>query len=136
MYLEWDSSLTIGVSNIDEQHKELFDRLNQLLIAMKEGKGKDEVMRILDFLEEYVYKHFNDEEDIQRKYKYPEYDIQCNQHEEFKKELQKLREVFKIQGTSALLALNIQRNMITWCKNHIMILDKDLGKFLNQNSNQ
>lgn len=136
MYLKWDPSLNIGVSNIDEQHKELFSRLNQLLIAMKEGKGKDEVMKTLDFLEEYVCKHFSDEEEIQRKYNYSEYVTQCSQHEEFKKELQKLREVFKNQGTSALLALNIQKNMITWCKNHIMILDKDLGEFLNKNSNQ
>jgi len=132
MYLEWDNNLNIGVIEIDKQHKELFSCLDKLLTAMKDKKEKDEIIKTLNFLEEYVCKHFEDEEEIQKKYNYPKYDTQHNQHEEFKKELQKLRQIFQTQGTSTLLALNIQKNMITWCKNHIMLLDKDLGEFLNK----
>lgn len=134
MYLNWDNTLAIGISNIDEQHKELFKRLDQLLISMKSAEGKEEVINTLNFLEEYVCKHFMDEEEIQKKYNYPKYDIQCKQHEEFKQELKELKKVFEIKGTSALLALNVEKKMITWCKNHIMTLDKDLGIFLNKNS--
>lgn len=134
MYLEWDNNLNIGINEIDEQHKELFKCLDRLLVSMKDGHGKSEVLKTLNFLEEYVYKHFEDEEAIQKKYNYPKYEEQHNQHEEFKKELKKLRDSFQKQGPSALLALNIQKNVITWCKRHIMMLDKDLGDFLNKNS--
>lgn len=134
MYLEWDNNLNIGIHEIDEQHKELFKCLDQLLVSMKDGDGKSEVIKTLNFLEDYVYKHFEDEENIQKKYNYPKYNEQHNQHEQFKIELRKLRETFQKQGTSTLLALNAQKNIVTWCKNHIMILDKELGDYLNKNS--
>jgi hemerythrin len=134
MYLEWDNNLNIGIQEIDEQHKELFKCLNQLLVSMKDGQGKSEVIKTLNFLEDYVYKHFEDEENIQKKYNYPKYNEQHNQHEQFKEELKKLRESFQKQGTSTILALNVQKNIVTWCKNHIMILDKELGDYLNKNS--
>ena len=130
MYLNWDDTLATGIDDIDNQHKELFDRLDQLLIAMKDRKGKGEVINTLNFLEEYVIKHFSEEEEIQKKNSYPKLNEQQVQHEELKKELKELRKVFETSGESALLALNIQGKMIKWCKNHIMNLDKDLGKFL------
>lgn len=57
MILNWDNSFSVGEKNIDNQHKELFYRLNKLLEAMKQGKGKSEVINTLDFLEEYVIRH-------------------------------------------------------------------------------
>jgi hemerythrin len=134
MYLNWDSTFATGINSIDEQHKELFERLDQLITAMKEGKGKNEINKTLDFLEEYVIKHFTEEEEIQKKNNYPKLREQQRQHEEFKKQLKELRKVFDTTGESVLLALNIQGKMITWCKNHIMNLDKDLGKFLLEKS--
>lgn len=134
MGLNWDNNLSTGINSIDNQHKELFDRINQLLLAMKEGKAKGEIIKTLDFLEEYVIKHFTEEEIIQKKNDYPKYNIQHEQHEQFKNELKKLRETFDSKGTSALLVLNVQKEMSTWWKNHITGLDKDLGEFLVANN--
>ena len=97
---------------------------------MKEGKGKDEINDTLNFLEEYVIKHFNDEEEIQQRYGYPKAKEQSIQHEYFKNELKQLRTSFDKTGESALLALNVQGKMINWIKNHIATLDKDLGEFI------
>src|SRR5471030_1949833 len=130
MYLNWDSTLATGINIIDNQHKELFNRLNQFLISMKEGKSKEEVIKTLDFLEIYVVKHFNEEEEIQKKNNYPKIDIQHKQHEGFKDELKQLRNNYEAKGESVLLALNIQGKMNNWWRNHIITLDKDLGEFL------
>ncbi|OOM82081.1 bacteriohemerythrin [Clostridium puniceum] len=133
MYLNWDWTLDIGIDSIDNQHKELFNRLDQLFTSIKDGKGNDEVIKTLDFLEEYVIEHFNEEEEIQNKINYPLFNIQHMQHEEFKSELKEFRRVFETQGASTLLALNIQQKLVDWFKNHIMNLDKDLGDFLIEN---
>ncbi|WP_297421930.1 bacteriohemerythrin [Clostridium sp.] len=133
MYLDWDWTLNIGIDSIDNQHKELIARLDQLLTSIDEGKGNEEVIKTLDFLEEYVVKHFNEEEEIQIKINYPLYDIQHKQHEKFKSDLKEFRRVFETQGTSAVLALNIQEKLTDWLKNHITNLDKDLGDFLIEN---
>lgn len=130
MYLTWDCSLNIGIDSIDNQHKELFNYLDQLLTSIEEGKSNDEVIKTLNFLEEYVVKHFNEEEEIQNKTNYPLLDIQRIQHEDFKRDLKEFRRVFEIHGPSTVLALNIQKNLVNWLTNHIMNLDKDLGDFL------
>ena len=130
MSLNWDNNLATGINSIDNQHKELFDRINQLLLAMKEGKARDEIMQTLNFLEEYVIKHFTEEEEIQNKTNYPLLNIQHMQHEEFKSDLKEFRRVLETEGTSTLLALNIHEKLADWFKNHIINLDKDLGDFL------
>lgn len=130
MGLNWDDSLSTGITSIDDQHKELFKCLDKFLTAMKEGKGKEEISDTLNFLEEYVIKHFNDEEEIQQRYVYPKAKEQSIQHEYFKNELKQLRASFDKAGESALLALNVQGKMINWIKNHIATLDKDLGEFI------
>lgn len=130
MYLTWDNSLSVGIDSIDNQHKELLNCIEQLLISIEDGKNNDEVIKTLDFLEEYVVKHFNEEEEIQRKTNYPLLDIQHIQHENFKSDLKEFRRVFETHGVSTVLALNIQQNLADWVKNHIMNLDKDLGDFL------
>lgn len=130
MDMIWNKNWSVGVDKIDNQHKELFDRINKLMSAMKEGKGKDEVINTLDFLEGYVVKHFNDEEELQRKNNYPKYDIQHKEHEEFKNSLKELRTLCETKGMSAVLVINIQKNMSDWWRKHIKDLDMDLGNYL------
>lgn len=54
MKLKWDESLEIGHENIDNQHKELLDRINYFFDSINSGMGKEEVLRTLDFLERYT----------------------------------------------------------------------------------
>ena len=130
MEMIWNQKWAVGVDKIDKQHKELFDRINRLMTAMKDGKGKDEVMSTLNFLEEYVVKHFNDEEELQIKNNYPKYETQHKEHEEFKASLKELRTLCETKGMSAVLVINVQKNMSDWWKKHIKELDMDLGNYL------
>ena len=70
--LEWTDKYASGSSLVDEQHKELFRRVNLLLASCDEGKGKLEVQRTLEFIREYVQFHFSTEEQLMRKYNFPE----------------------------------------------------------------
>lgn len=133
MYLNWDFTLDIGIQSIDNQHKELFNRIDKLLTSIDDRKRDDEVIKTLDFLEDYVVKHFNEEEEIQKEVNYPLLNIQHKEHEEFKSNLKEFRSIFETQGTSALLAINLQDKLVNWLKIHIMNLDKDLGDFLIEN---
>ena len=108
--IEWDESLSVGVRAIDLQHKEIFNRINDLLIAMKSGLGKDEILGTLDFLEIYVLKCFNEEEAIQRIYNYPKYNEQLRQHEQFKKRLLDLRIDLESRGVTTSLVIITQKS--------------------------
>ena len=38
--MEWTNNLSVGVSTIDSQHQELFKRINNLVIAIKQHRCK------------------------------------------------------------------------------------------------
>lgn len=57
MGIEWRDSLSIGVKEIDDQHKQLLSHFDQLLKACETGKGREELATLLNFLDQYVIKH-------------------------------------------------------------------------------
>ena len=130
--MEWNKDFEVGIEKIDRQHQKLFQRINELLVAMKEGKGKAELLQTLKFLEDYVNHHFEEEEMIQTQNNYPKYEKQHAEHEEFRNELKLLKNEFETKGVNVSLVIQVQRKMSEWWKNHITTLDKDLGAYIKQ----
>jgi len=132
MALEWKPDLATGFVDIDNQHKELFKRINDLVNAMKQGKGKDEVGKVLKFLEDYTIHHFSNEENYMKKYQYPEYEGHKAQHTGLINDLQKMKEQFEKEGPSSMMAIDIQKELGDWLMIHIAKIDKELGAFLKE----
>ncbi|MBU3110390.1 hemerythrin family protein [Clostridium lacusfryxellense] len=85
---------------------------------------------MLNFLEDYVVKHFNEEESIQKKNNYPGYELQHIEHQKFKNGLSKLRKIIELDGIKASSIIIIQQRICNWWINHISKEDMELGKFL------
>ena len=49
MAIEWTENLSVGVGTIDEQHKMLFKKADELFEAGKNGKAKDYISQLLAF---------------------------------------------------------------------------------------
>lgn len=130
MISHWDNVLCIGIGNIDNKHKELFNLINKLVNVMKEKESKHAILRVFNTFEQYVITHFNEEEAIQKQNKYPGYVIQHNEHEEFKSQLKELKDVIENTEVSILFVIQMQQNMFTWFRKHIMNLDRKFGTFL------
>ena len=81
--LTWNDSYSVNVKEIDQQHKKLFDMLNSLLEAMKEGKGKEIVGTIIKDMQSYTVIHFGTEERYMQKFEYPDYPKHKSEHEKF-----------------------------------------------------
>ena len=52
----WNAGLETGIPKIDEQHKELFRQIETLM----DKTNSDRLQETIDFLGNYVVKHFND----------------------------------------------------------------------------
>ena len=76
MAVLWSNDLVVGVDTIDNQHKGIFIRTNNLLDAMILGKGKEDIVEVI----EYIGKHFNTEENLMAKYNYISYVKQKTEH--------------------------------------------------------
>ena len=130
MGLVWNDSLATGNSQIDTQHQELFNRLNGLIDAMKQGKGKDVLADVFKFINQYLTLHFGTEERMMTSYKYPDYDAHKKQHEVFTKSFKELKERLDKEGVNSTIVIEAQPMLVDWWYNHINKVDKLLGTFL------
>ena len=130
MKLQWTQELSVGVEEIDSQHKELFDRINNLDTAMKRGKAKEEVFRLIEFLDQYVIIHFGAEEKYMVDYNYTGYALHKTKHDWFKKEFSDIRTRLEAGGVTPELIMLSNNLLITWFSNHIRSIDMMLGSFL------
>lgn len=130
MAILWNEGLSVNVAEIDNQHKELFNRINNLLNACTQGKGSEEIKRTINFLSDYVITHFGTEERLMVRYKYPDYASHKEKHEKFNKEFAELKMRIQKEDAGLLTTLGTNHLLIDWWLNHIGKVDKELGAFL------
>lgn len=133
MRFKWEDNLMVGVEQIDDEHKELIEQANKLFDTLgRPEESTKEIMATVDFLEQYVVKHFRSEERLQKKYHYPELDSHHKIHEDFKAAIGELKSDIKVNGLSTKKKIEVNKMLIEWLNHHIGIEDKKLGKYINQ----
>jgi methyl-accepting chemotaxis protein len=130
--LQWTNDLAVGVDKIDSQHQELFARINKLLDACNQGKGRETVDEIIKFLEDYVVTHFTMEAEYMAKYDFPGYSVHKDQHHQFINSFSKLKEKIDSEGIGSHISIYTNQIVVDWLQDHITKTDKALGKFLKQ----
>ena len=127
---QWNQSLSVGVDSIDDQHRQIFSRINRLLEATSQGKGRDEVGQVMQFLGSYVVGHFGAEETYMGQTSYPATAAHKAEHSAFLREFSDLSAQFRKEGATSQLVIAIQRKVCDWLINHIGKSDKQLAAHL------
>ncbi len=126
----WNESFSVGIREIDAQHKELIRMINEL-IEMKDAKVDSETISdILTKMTQYAVYHFKTEEQYMRDYDYPEYSLHKEKHTEFKK-----RTVAFCMDTMAYketIPTEILSYLKNWLINHILKSDMKYKSFFNE----
>jgi hemerythrin len=125
--INWDDSLSVGVEEIDRQHKKLIGMVNDLDDAMRKGKGKDVLGTIIEKMNTYTVTHFRTEEDYFNRLGYPESVSHKKEHVHFVNRSSEIKNEF----ASGKLALSIQvmEFLGKWWKDHILGTDKKYSRF-------
>jgi hemerythrin len=126
----WDKSLEVGNQLIDEQHRQLIDALNGFLNARIEKKSNMELKKSLDFLNDYTIKHFYEEEQLQKKHQYPDYENHKKLHDGLKKVVRDIQVQLIMKGPSDALFESVQVQVGDWLINHIKTQDVRIGAHL------
>ena len=129
MKIEWREHLSVGVEEIDVQHRSLFEKFNAFTEACDLEKGEAEVARLFGFLDRDVNTHFADEERLQLRLCYPEYEKHREQHRKFRADLADLKERLSKEGTTRFFVSSVSRVMIGWLIEHISGMDRAFGRF-------
>lgn len=117
---------------IDTEHRELLDAINNLMDACSQGKGKEELTKTLTFLNNYVVKHFADEEKLQVQSRYPNYQPHKKFHETYKADMQALARELATDGYS-IAFLGKLNQKVAIIINHIKQEDKRLATHIKAN---
>ncbi len=118
--------LKTGHDIIDGQHKELFGIINNLFDACAQGQGRDKIAETAKFLEQYVEKHFFDEEKLQLATKYPEYAKHKQFHQSYRIKLKECLNALNKNGAS-VAALSEVNTAIAALVSHIKGEDKKMA---------
>lgn len=125
--IQWTPDLTVGLEVIDRQHRRLFEIVDDLLVAMRAGKGRAEVSSVLDFLGAYVYEHFSLEERAMVEVGDPNYRAHKAEHEEFRQTFERIRLTVRDSGANTAVVLEVNNLVCNWLRTHITKLDPKIN---------
>lgn len=119
---EWDDKYSVGISKIDEAHKEYIDCINKA-IAIKENNGNpEELKEVLYGLITLKMIHFSTEEDYMSEFNYPEYQHHLEEHNDFSK---KTNAYCKKVDNGELYLLNEMLEFLReWLVDHVLVTDR------------
>ncbi len=133
LVVEWTPDISVGYSEIDEQHRELFAAVQKFVEKVKHYRDFSHVGPLLAFLDNYIRVHFDHEEMIMERFGYPFLDVEKEQHEAFSWQFAKLKNEISDSIDIHFLLFKIQVLVIDWLVHHTGKLDKHFGKFLRLN---
>jgi hemerythrin len=132
--IKWTEEYSVGIKEIDNQHKGLVILINELFTLITKGKSKDSLSEIFDYLTDYTKKHFFTEETLLYKYAYPEIDQHKLEHSKFIENLSNLKSDFdRNKITISIETLNFLKD---WLLNHIKISDKRYSVHISKVDNE
>ncbi|WP_243367242.1 bacteriohemerythrin [Fundidesulfovibrio soli] len=124
--MAWTSDLATGVKVIDEQHRKLLDLINDLYAAMKAGKGRSVLEKLLDGLAEYTVYHFGTEEKYFDQFKYAESASHKKMHAELTGQV--VDYIGKVKSGQANVSMELMDFLKEWLVTHICKQDKRYAK--------
>jgi hemerythrin len=129
-FINWNESYSVHIKQLDEQHKKLFQIVNALYDAMKNGKGNDVLAGVFDELINYTKLHFSTEENLLKIHNYPNLTAHKMEHERLVNQVLDLQKQFMDGG--AALSIKVSNFLKEWLMNHIKKSDIAYSKYLKQ----
>ncbi len=128
----WTSDYDTGIRQIDLQHQELVELINDATAAHASGGDKAALDQILLKLKTYVFFHFGTEETLLNGIKVPRDHALAHRaaHKQFTDRVTQLKQAADDGDPNALSEL--LDYLQHWLLDHIMKTDKELGKMLSK----
>ncbi len=126
---QWKDVYSVKVLAVDNQHKKLFELVNELRQAMAQGHGKDMAGDVLTRLIDYTVCHFTAEDKLMETNKYPAVLSHRAEHKALTDKVLALKREFD-SGTSNVTP-QLMAFLQQWLRNHIQTVDQRYSEFLN-----
>ena len=133
---DWKPEYNLNITEIDKQHKRLFELAGQLYEIAKakdEFDYYDDINRIFEELRDYTVYHFGYEEKLLEQYGFDSHEAKIHklEHGGF---VNKMIQVGKqdLDKNERKILLDIIMFTVNWIEKHILDTDKKFGNFLEE----
>jgi len=129
----WKDKYEVGVELIDNQHKELFGRVEDFLKVVRSttlGAEKDKkVNETMEFMKAYVVEHFRDEEEYQKRIGYPGYEAHKKIHGDMVNYVVQFSDEYEKSGCNEQLMQQFAGKLLAWLINHVASEDQRIADY-------
>jgi len=129
--MKWNDTYSVGVEEIDNQHKGLVDLINHLFDAMSVGKANDILGTIIDQLILYAQVHFQTEEKYFDEFDFEFSDEHKDEHNSFAEEVVEFKKGF--DAGNIVLSIEVFRFLKDWLVNHMLGADQKYKQCFQEN---
>ena len=120
--LIWDEKYSVGVRQIDDQHKMMFKTINELIDLLANMPTQEQVQKIIESLIAYKKYHFSTEEKYFDEFGYEGSQEHKTLHKEFSEKLEQM--IKDSEGDAISLAFKLIDFLEDWLINHLMVIDQ------------
>ncbi|MEW5772729.1 MAG: bacteriohemerythrin [Thermodesulfobacteriota bacterium] len=125
--VQWDETLSVGVREIDAQHKGLLRLINELHDSMAAGRSRETLGEVVSLLKDYAHSHFSTEEKYMRQTGFPGLEEHRLQHESF---IAKVRDFEQEISEGRTTPLEVVLFLLDWYVSHVKGVDRQYAGHL------
>ena len=127
--MEWKSHYSVGVDEVDHEHRELIDLINEMHEKLIAGAEVPDVTAFLGEIFRSISAHFALEETVMREHGYDHLAQHKDAHEELLEEIRDIMEAYEVdpEGASRELSQRLDKWFTEHFKTHDARLHNRLG---------
>ena len=127
MKIEWDESISVGIPQLDEDHKRLIGILNFIENHKEDDVKSEPISLVVEQIREYASSHFRREEHYMRSIEYPGYDDHKQMHKKFMEKTAAL--CLDVMNRKKDTPKDIHQFLSLWVAEHILREDQRYKAF-------
>ncbi len=127
-YIEWSKEYSVGIQEIDEQHKKLFQLANELYNAIVGNHNEAGLKKTFQGLVDYVKEHFSHEEGMMAKVNYPEIEPHQAKHRELITKIVNYFKEYQAKVASGADSKHLSKEVLVFLRNWVLqhIMETDM----------
>jgi hemerythrin len=126
--LKWSTSHAVFVTEIDDEHKEIFEAVSNLQKALFNRGPSPEICKLTQRLMACIVGHFAHEERLMRAARYGSVNWHKRQHDAARRRVEQF--VLRMEQRDPKAGVALVEYLTSWLRDHTRLADRMMGAFL------
>ena len=119
-FFQWSDDYSVGVEKLDDQHKQIFEAINELYIGILALQTPDAAEHAINELLKHAEQHFADEEEHMESIRFPDLEAHKLEHQEFR---DKVVDLIAASASDREFSVELLRFSKKWLEDHMLETD-------------